>query len=165
MKNTGAAAAGSAVGGGAHRAVLVHGHERRLPGDDQDLRDDARGGRVLLYCDVSFAPTTAAAAGTLHVDYDDGFGTQGAATRALKGAGTNLAFLAISDAPTYTFPTIAEAATGEHTFTVSNTGLADAASLAGAALAAPFADKGGAYPAPAARAPRRSRPARRARSS
>ncbi|HVU51293.1 MAG TPA: choice-of-anchor D domain-containing protein, partial [Polyangia bacterium] len=96
---------------------------------------------------LAFAPTSAgAAAGTLHLDYDDGFGAAGAATRALKGAGTSLAFLAISDGPTYTFPTLADGATGEHTFTVTNTGLADAASLAAGALAAPFAYKGGAYP-------------------
>jgi hypothetical protein len=96
---------------------------------------------------VAFTPSaTGAAAGTLHLDYDDGFGGQSAATRALKGAGTNLAFLAISDAPTYTFPTIADGATGEHTFTVTNTGLADAGSLAGGSLAAPYAYKGGAYP-------------------
>jgi hypothetical protein len=95
---------------------------------------------------VAFSPSaTGAAAGTLHLDYNDGAGAQ-AATRALKGAGTNLAFLAISDGPTYTFPTIAEGATGEHAFTVTNTGLADAGSLAGGSLAAPFAYKGGAYP-------------------
>jgi hypothetical protein len=95
---------------------------------------------------VAFAPTLAgAAAGTLHLDYDDGFGAQ-AATRAVKGAGTNQAFLALSDGPTYTFATTADGATAEHTFTVTNTGLADASALAGGTLAAPFAWKGGAYP-------------------
>ena len=146
VKNTGAAAAGSLSATALSAPFSFTGTSGAYPGTTGTCATTLAAGASCTV-DVSFAPTTAtAAAGTLHVDYDDGFGTQGAATRALKGAGTNLAFLAISDAPTYTFPTIAEGATGEHTFTVSNTGLADAASLAGGALAPPFAYKGGAYP-------------------
>jgi hypothetical protein len=95
---------------------------------------------------VAFSPTSpGAASGTVGFDYDDGFGAA-SSTRALTGAGTNLAFLAISDGPTYAFPTIAQGATVEHTFTVTNTGKGDAATVAGAALLAPFAYKGGAFP-------------------
>jgi hypothetical protein len=97
--------------------------------------------------DVTFSATAATvAAGTLQLGYDDGFGAASPATRALKGAGTNLAFLAISDGPQFTFATTADGGQDVHTFTVTNTGLADASALAGGALAAPFTYKGGTYP-------------------
>jgi hypothetical protein len=95
---------------------------------------------------VTFTPTTSgAASGSLGLAYDDGFGPQ-SASRALAGTGTNLAFLSISDAPKYAFPTVATGSTAEHAFTVTNTGKGTASNVAGGALASPFGYKGGTYP-------------------
>jgi hypothetical protein len=146
VTNTGAATAGSISAAALAAPFAFAGAGGAFPGATGTCMTTLAAGASCTV-NVTFAPTTVGpAAGTLHIDYDDGSGTQIEATRALKGAGTNLAFVEISDGPTYTFPTIADGATAEHTFTVTNTGLADAASLAGGTLAAPFGYKGGASP-------------------
>jgi hypothetical protein len=145
VTNTGAAPAASIAAAALSAPFSFAGGA--APGTNGTTCGATLGAGATCTVNVSFSPTvTGAAAGSLHLDYDDGAGGQSAATRALKAAGTNLAFLAISDGPTYTFATTADGAQDVHAFTVTNTGLADAASLGGGALAAPFGYKGGTYP-------------------
>lgn len=95
---------------------------------------------------VAFAPTAGGVAnGTLTLEYNDGQDPQTVA-RALTGTGA-LAVLTISDSPTYDYGSVALGQMESKTFTVTNTGNAQATALAnGATHAAPFAYAGGSYP-------------------
>ncbi|MCB0367732.1 MAG: choice-of-anchor D domain-containing protein, partial [Bdellovibrionales bacterium] len=96
---------------------------------------------------VKFLPTTNGLhTDTIQVDYDDGSGAQ-SVSRDVQGTGLSAALLVISDGPTYDFGPKALSSVTEKTFTVNNTGDVAASSMAGVALVAPFAYKGGgAYP-------------------
>lgn len=104
-------------------------------------------------CDVvlSFEPTAAVeSTDTLYVRYYNG-----TVNRILEldltgtgdaGGGGAAALLVISDGPSYDFGTINTGNTSDYTFTVTNTGTANATGIMGGGLAAPFSFKGGAYP-------------------
>ncbi|MCB0356458.1 MAG: choice-of-anchor D domain-containing protein, partial [Bdellovibrionales bacterium] len=95
---------------------------------------------------VTYSPTaTGVNNDTLLIDYNDGAAAQQASLN-LTGTGSALAFLTISDGPTFDYGTVAIGATAEHTFTVQNTGGVDATAMAGAGLISPFTFKGGSYP-------------------
>ena len=96
---------------------------------------------------VEFSPVAAGTfTSSIGLDYDDGSGSTVAATRALTGQGA-LAQLVISDAPTFNFGVIAVGATATKTFTVTNSGAYQAASIADAGnLADPINYQGGSYP-------------------
>jgi len=89
---------------------------------------------------VTYAPTAVGAHGaTLALTYQDGSGGAARAARALAGAATGKAFLAISDGPTWDFGAIGDGRTATHTFTVRNDGALTATAIAAQPLAAPFA--------------------------
>jgi hypothetical protein len=109
---------------------------------------------------VTFAPASAATfMGTITVAYDDG-GQARSATRAVTGAGTTLASLAItdwppayytsygiaSDASTFDFGPVGTGSSAEHLFVVTNNGGVAASITGGSTLAAPFAYRGGTFP-------------------
>lgn len=95
---------------------------------------------------ISYAPTTTGfSTNTLALTYNDGAIGQSAA-RNVQGTGAAPASLAISDATTYDFGTLASGGTAEKTFTVTNSGGVAATSLSGGGLSAPFSFKGGTFP-------------------
>ncbi len=95
---------------------------------------------------VNYNPSTIATHNaTITVGYTDGLAVQ-SATRAITGTAVAPAVLTISDGATYDFGTLATGATGEKTFTITNTGTFTASSMNGSGLSAPFAFKGGSYP-------------------
>ena len=95
---------------------------------------------------TTYAPTAAgSASGALNINYLDGAAAQTAA-RAIAGTAVAPALLAFSDAPLYDYGTIASGASSDHQFTISNSGAVSATGIAGTALSAPFAYKGGAFP-------------------
>ncbi|HMN67242.1 MAG TPA: choice-of-anchor D domain-containing protein [Bdellovibrionales bacterium] len=96
---------------------------------------------------VVYAPGgTGAHADTIEIAYNDGAGGQ-QATRDLAGTGANPAALSISDGATFDYGPLANTASADKTFTITNTGGVSATSVGGSGLAAPFAFKGvGTYP-------------------
>jgi hypothetical protein len=95
---------------------------------------------------VSFKPTSVSTSTTmLTLTYQTSSGAQ-SSTAMLSGSGVTAAKLGISDAPSFGFGPITLGASGEHTFTVTNSGGAQAGMLLGDALTAPFAYKGGTFP-------------------
>ncbi len=95
---------------------------------------------------VTFSPfTTGVQTDTLILNYNDGVGAA-SSQRDLTGTGVNPAFLTISESDPYDFGDQALGSTTEHTFTISNTGGAEASTMSGGGLSAPFSYKGGAYP-------------------
>jgi len=95
---------------------------------------------------VTYSPNSVATHnGTVSVNYDNGASTQ-TASRNLTGVGQALAYLTISDGPTYNFGTQSVGTTTSKTFTVTNVGSVNATSMGGAGLAAPYTFKGGSYP-------------------
>ncbi|MCB0356958.1 MAG: choice-of-anchor D domain-containing protein, partial [Bdellovibrionales bacterium] len=95
---------------------------------------------------VTFSPSaTGAVSDTVIVDYNNGSSAQ-QVSMGLDGTGASLAFLTITDGPTYDYNTIAVGQTVDHTFTVQNTGGVDATAVSGSGLIAPFTFKGGSYP-------------------
>lgn len=82
---------------------------------------------------------------TLLLGYSDGAATR-QTTRALLGKATGPALLTLSDGPTLKFGSRATGSVNEATLTVTNGGASNATALSAAALGAPFAFKGGAYP-------------------
>jgi uncharacterized delta-60 repeat protein len=59
---------------------------------------------------------------------------------------SNAAFLTISDGPSYSFGSIAQGTTRQHTFTLSNGGLTTATSISAPALPSSYAYTGGVFP-------------------
>ncbi|MCA9325968.1 choice-of-anchor D domain-containing protein, partial [Candidatus Saccharibacteria bacterium] len=95
---------------------------------------------------VTYSPSAAILSNdTIQIDYDDGAASQ-AATRDVAGTGVVAANLVVSDGPTFDFGTKATGSNTDHTFTVDNTGGAQATGMTGGVLTAPFAFKGGSYP-------------------
>ncbi|MBS1961169.1 MAG: choice-of-anchor D domain-containing protein [Bdellovibrionales bacterium] len=96
---------------------------------------------------VSFLPTTPGAdSATLDLAYDDGSGSTIHLTRGVQGTGATPAVISISDGATYDYGSKSVGSTTSHTFTLTNSAGSTATSLAGVALTAPFAYKGGAFP-------------------
>ncbi len=83
--------------------------------------------------------------GTITVNYFDGV-NPGSTTRAVQGTSVAAANITISNSPTYDFGTIANGASLDFTFTVTNTGTFGASSMTGGGLIAPFSFKGGSFP-------------------
>lgn len=95
---------------------------------------------------VQFAPIVSGTANaTFAIGYNDGVTTQ-STTRALTGTSVPPATITISDATTYNFGTLANGATAEHAFTLTNGGQFTATTMAGSGLTTPYAFKGGSYP-------------------
>ena len=95
---------------------------------------------------VTYSPTTVAThTGTLNVTYNDGLSAQ-SSPRALTGTAVAPALLTVSDATTYDFGTLAQGATAEHSFTITNSGNFAASGLSITSLSAPFSFKAGSYP-------------------
>lgn len=67
----------------------------------------------------------------------------GLTTRLVTGTGTGLAFMSISDGPSYSFGVLATGTSKTHTFTLTNNGLAPATALSPAALTLPYSYPGG----------------------
>lgn len=115
------------------------------------------------YCilDVVYRPTAVgSSSAVLKVDYQNGSGSGAAASTTLSGTAVGTAFLSITDYPpdyytdygmapdpaTFAFLTMGVGETQDHTFSVTNTGAADATSIAGGGLTTPLSFKGGAFP-------------------
>ncbi|MCB9025374.1 MAG: choice-of-anchor D domain-containing protein [Bdellovibrionaceae bacterium] len=96
---------------------------------------------VLTYAPVA----TGLHSDTLIVDYHNGISTQQVNIN-LQGTGANLAFLTISDGPSFDYGTVAIGFTAEHTFTITNTGGVASTAMAGTGLIAPYQFKSGTYP-------------------
>ncbi|MCA9324548.1 choice-of-anchor D domain-containing protein, partial [Candidatus Saccharibacteria bacterium] len=95
---------------------------------------------------VRYAPVaTGSTSDTVLIDYNDGVASQ-QTSRDVQGNGVVAAFLLISDATTYNYGNQARGSDTDHTFTVDNTGGAEATAMVGTALTAPFSYKGGSYP-------------------
>jgi hypothetical protein len=109
---------------------------------------------------LAFSPSAAGpAGGALSIPYDDG--VQGrAASLALTGAATDLAFLAVTDfpphyysgyglppdGPVHDYGAVGVGRSASHVFHVTNTGAGEATLLVDGGLSGPFGWKGGAYP-------------------
>ena len=94
----------------------------------------------------TFAPTaTGAQSGSFNVTYFDGAFNQ-SVPKSVTGTGATPATLAISDADPYDYGTIANGATSDHSFTVTNSGGVPATAINGSGLSSPFSFKGGNYP-------------------
>lgn len=95
---------------------------------------------------IKFYPTgTGAFTDTIDISYNDGVGVA-SSTRPIAGTGVAPAVLSISDGPTYDFGTVITGGVYEKTFTVSNSGGANAIAITGSGLAAPFEFKSGSFP-------------------
>lgn len=95
---------------------------------------------------VTYSPSSANTHNaTVTVNYNNGSITT-SATRAVTGIATAPATIAISDGPTYSYGTHPLTAVIEKTFTLTHSGAADATSVSGGALSAPFSYKGGSFP-------------------
>lgn len=96
---------------------------------------------------VTFSPlSTNTFSGQIDVTYNDGANGQ-TASRPIQAASAAPANLTVSDGPgTFNFGTIVVGQTADKTFTISNSGGVTGTTLNGAALAAPFSYKGGAFP-------------------
>lgn len=86
-----------------------------------------------------------AASDTIIVSYNDGAAST-SATRDVTGTAVNIATLAITNATTNNFGTVAQSASSDLTFVVTNSGLASATSVVGGGLASPYTFKGGSFP-------------------
>ena len=94
----------------------------------------------------SFTPTaTGAQSGSFNVTYFDGAFAQ-TVPHGITGTGATPATLAISDNDPYDFGTLANGASADRYFTISNSGGVPATGLSGSGLGAPFTFKGGSYP-------------------
>ncbi len=95
---------------------------------------------------VNYSPATVATHNaTLQINYNDGFAAANT-QRAMTGTGIAPATLTFSPSTLYDFGTHAITEPTDVTFTVTKGGTADATSIAGALLAAPYSFKGGSYP-------------------
>ena len=95
---------------------------------------------------ITFAPSaTGSFSSSMVVGYFDGAQTQ-STTRTMQGTGATAASLTISDASTYTFGTVANGASIDKVFTVTNGGGVPATALNGSGLSAPLSLKGGGFP-------------------
>ena len=95
---------------------------------------------------VTYSPTaTGTLSDTIEINYNTGAGTS-QATRGVTGTAVAPALLTISGSGTYNYGLIANGATAEASFTVTNSGSFAASAVDGTGLAAPFAFKGGTYP-------------------
>ncbi|MCC7402812.1 MAG: choice-of-anchor D domain-containing protein, partial [Bdellovibrionales bacterium] len=143
VDNTGAVTASGITGGGLAAPFAFKGGSYPGTGGNCSASLAASASCSIV---VTFAPTSSAIfTDTIQLDYNDGAISQ-QATRDVLGQGTNQAVLTISDDPLYDYGTLALGATGEHAFTINNTGGISATAIAPVALAAPFAFKGGSYP-------------------
>ncbi len=144
VTNAGALAASSIADGGGIAAPFAYkgGSYPGTGGDCGSSLDPAESCTIV----VDFTPTSQGNfLDTLVINYWDGSANQ-SLNEDLNGEGVK-AVLTISEAPTYNFGMLVVGASAENTFTITNTGGYDAASIAdAAALAAPFAYKGGTYP-------------------
>ena len=94
---------------------------------------------------VTFAPTAGAASNSsLALAYNDGVQNQ-SVTATLTGTGLVPAKLVI-DSPVFSYGSIVIGNSLDHTFTITNTGQAQATGIAATNPTAPFSFKGGAYP-------------------
>ncbi len=95
---------------------------------------------------VTWSPTaTGAQSRTLQVNYNDG-ASNVSSTRTIQGTGASVAVITISDGATYNYGSVALNQAVEKSFTLTNTGGAQATAMSGGGLAAPFEFKGGTYP-------------------
>ena len=95
---------------------------------------------------VKYNPSTIAThTATLQMSYNDGVTAQ-TSNRPLTGTAVAAASLTINGGPTYNWGTIANGATLEHTFAMTNSGGFNASSIAGATLSAPYSYKDGVFP-------------------
>ena len=95
---------------------------------------------------LTFSPTaTGAQSSLVTVNYNDGVTTQ-AVTDNLVGTGTTPANLTLNLGPTFDYGTLANGATLDQSFTVTNSGGVTSSAMNGSGLAAPFTFKGGTYP-------------------
>ena len=95
---------------------------------------------------ITFAPTAAGlATSALQLAYVDGAQNQ-SVSRSIQGTGLAPAVLTLSDGPTFDYGTLVEGTSANHTFTLSDTGGANATALSATALSPPFSFPGGAYP-------------------
>lgn len=95
---------------------------------------------------VTYTPNSVATHnGTVSVTYNDGANAQ-STSRSLTGVGQALAYITISDGPTYNYGIRTVGTTTNKTFTVTNVGSVTATSVVGTGLAAPYSFRGGSYP-------------------
>ena len=66
----------------------------------------------------------------------------------MTGTGTNIALLTLSNGPSFNYGSVVVGSSLDQSFTLTNTGVATATSLAASALSAPFSFKGGTFPVP-----------------
>lgn len=97
---------------------------------------------------VTFTPSSATTSnGTVTLNYNDGTGTKSAARAVTgRGLGPSLATLTLTNSPTYAFGMTNVGTVKDRSFTLRNTGAAQAKTIAAVALAAPFRFKGTAFP-------------------
>lgn len=95
---------------------------------------------------VTWSPTaTGAQSRTMQINYNNG-ASNVSSTRTIQGTGSSTATITISDGATFNFGTVALNQSVEKSFTLTNTGGAQATAMSGGGLAAPFVFKGGTYP-------------------
>ena len=95
---------------------------------------------------ATFAPTaTGAQSGSFNVTYFDGAFARTTA-KSITGTGATPANLTLSDSDPYDYGLVANGATSDHSFTVTNAGGVPATGMSGLGLSAPFTFKGGNYP-------------------
>lgn len=95
---------------------------------------------------IAFAPTAVNSfSGNVTMNYNTGLATT-SVTRPVQGIGASPATLVLNLGPTYNFNTVARGSVNEVTFTLTNTGGAQAVGVGGAVLIAPYAYKGGTFP-------------------
>ncbi len=95
---------------------------------------------------ISFSPASGGVfTDTLALDYHDG-SAMVQATRNLRGTGASPAILTISDVNPFDFGMQPVMTSGEHEFTVTNTGGVSATSIVPVAITLPFEYVGGTYP-------------------
>ncbi len=95
---------------------------------------------------VTYTPNSASVHNsTVSINYFNGASTQ-TVSKNLTGTGQALAFLSLSDGPTYNYGTKSVGSTTDKSFTVTNLGSANATSVIGTGLVAPYSFKGGSYP-------------------
>lgn len=143
VENTGGSNATSVTGSGLAAPFAFKGGS--YPGTGGDCTTTITIGDT---CSVvlTFSPTSVGSfSDTALVNYFDGFQVQ-TATRAVAGAGTSTASLSINGGTTYNFGDVPINGSSEATLTVSYSGSANATSVTGSGLAAPFSFKGGSYP-------------------
>lgn len=95
---------------------------------------------------ASYSPSsTGFASGTLSVSYTHG-STSSSSSVGLTGSAYAPPALTLSDAPSYSFGSVAVSSTADHSFTLTNSGSGAANGIMGSGFTAPMAFAGGSFP-------------------